>query len=449
MGDNQVQNTLYIEIVGSLSEKGFSLDELVIKTKELFEKEGMAGFVGLLLSLFDEHISLSMVRGVSGCGIERCCSNSRYEFYRRSRKRFRTSIGTVRIQWRRLRCINCKNTIVPLRHFLGLKQYQSRSSELERMLVEVVSEQSYRRTSKHLKIIGEIPVPKSTAHRWVMESDCDEIRTDGKLVDVLVADGTGYKRRSDPSKGISNRGDLKVVLGITTEGTVVPFGSWSSNSWEEIGEQIRKKTVKADPIAKILLSDGELGLSEGLAHLANEEQRCHWHEIHDLDHFMWQDNATKSERIETQKRLAGTIGIEIPEEDFESVPEQDKVKIEESTREAEQRLDELIKELYMKGYRKAARYVSNAKDRLFTYIRFWLKYGLVSPRSSSMIERMMREIGRRLKRMAFGWSEKGAAKMARIIIKRITTAGEWEKYWEKRLRITGNVLLVYRGVQAK
>ncbi len=55
-----------------------------------------------------------------------------------------------------------------------------------------------------------------------------------------------------------------------------------------------------------------------------------------------------------------------------------------------------------KGYSQAASYVANAKDRLFSYVRFWLSYGLVTPRVSSMIERMMREVGRRLKRIAFG-----------------------------------------------
>ena len=62
---------------------------------------------------------------------------------------------------------------------------------------------------------------------------------------------------------------------------------------------------------------------------------------------------------------------------------------------------------------------------------------------------MFREIGRRLKKIAFGWSEQGAAKMARIIIKRIASAGEWEQYWRKRLRIEDNVMLIYRGVRAK
>lgn len=59
----------------------------------------------------------------------------------------------------------------------------------------------------------------------------------------------------------------------------------------------------------------------------------------------------------------------------------------------------------------------------------------------------MRELGRRLKKIAFGWSEKGAAKMARIILKRLTSAQEWEKYWEEQLDISDNVILVYRGIK--
>jgi hypothetical protein len=65
---------------------------------------------------------------------------------------------------------------------------------------------------------------------------------------------------------------------------------------------------------------------------------------------------------------------------------------------------------------------------------------IVSPRVSSFIERMMRELARRRKRMAFGWSERGAAKMARIIIKRFTATNQWEEYCKKRLRIQGNVI---------
>ena len=119
--------------------------------------------------------------------------------------------------------------------------------------------------------------------------------------------------------------------------------------------------------------------------------------------------------------------------------------LEDSIGKAEREMDELILQLKTKQYNRAARYVSRAKSQLFSYVRLWLRYGLVSPRVSSIIERIMREIGRRLKRMAFGWSEDGAAKITRIIIKRIASAHEWEQYWQQRLRITGSVVVMYQS----
>jgi hypothetical protein len=280
----------------------------------------------------------------------------------------------------------------------------------------------------------------------VTESDCDALRIDGKAVSIVVADGTGYKRRPDSKK--SNRGELRVVLGVDSTGIVVPIGAWSGQSWEDIGEEIRDNAVDWKRKGKILLSDGEDEMIRELASLVDERQRCHWHAPNDVKYAMWEDGAPLSERRVMQSRIAGLIGIEIPEKDFEKVKKEDKIALLEKTRKAEEKLDELIAEFISKGYQKAAAYVSNARNSLFSYVRFWLKYGLVCPRAASMIERMMREIGRRLKKIAFGWSEKGAAKMARIIIKRITSAGEWEKYWNERLRLNGNVALVFRGAKS-
>jgi hypothetical protein len=430
-----------------MSEKGFSLDELVIKVKELFETKAMAKVVGLFLSLSDEYLSWNLVRGWKGWKPEPCCDSPRYEHKDKRARRIRTSIGEVRISWWRLECKNCAGTVSPMREFLELDRYQSKTAELERMVAEVVSEQSYRRTSRHLDLIGEIPVPKSTAHRWVMESDCDELRVDGKAVGIVVADGTGYKRRPDRVK--NNRGELKVVLGVDSTGTVLPIGAWSGVSWEDIGEEIRENAIDWKKKGKILVSDGEDELVRALTSLAEERQRCHWHASNDVKYAMWEDKAPFGERSAMQSRIAGLIGIELPEGDFEKVKEEDKAALIEETDNAEKELNKLIGELARKGYAKAAAYVRNAKDNLFSYVRFWLKYGLVCPRAASMIERMMREIGRRLKKIAFGWSERGAAKMARIIIKRITSAGEWEDYWKKRLRLNGNVVIILREVKAK
>jgi len=443
-----MERSIALKVSALLAENGFSLDELVLKTKELFDREGMAGFVGLLLDLVDAHLCTTLIHKTGDWRRAPCCEHAAYELDRRVARRLRTSIGTIHLRWRRLRCTHCGRSFLPLREFLGLERYQSKTSELERIVTEVVAEQNYRRLSRELALIGMIPVPKSTAHRWVALSDCDEIATGGKSAQELLADGTGYKRRPDASAGVNNHGELRVMLGVGPSGTVIPLGAWSGKSWEEIGQAIAPATAETGPIADVLVSDGEQGLAEGLAHLANDQQRCHWHQIHQLGYFMWRDKAPQDDRRAAQHQLAGIIGIELPRQDFKMVVEEDKSALEQTIAAAEEKLDELVAGLVSRGYHQAANYIRYAKDKLFTYVRLWLKCGLVSPRVSSLIERMMREIGRRLKRIAFGWSEAGAAKMARIIIKRITSAGEWNAHWHKKLRITGQVTLTYNGTHA-
>lgn len=442
-----MQDIITLKVLSAVSENGFSLDELVFQTRKLFEKEGLPGFIGLILRLTDEKICMQMVQSKSVYS-QPCCSEPRYEYQGSLSRRFRTSVGTVAIKWRRLRCCNCGQTTIPLRDFLGLDRYQSKTSELEKTVTEIVSEQSYRRSSNHLESIGNIPVPKSTAHRWVAQSDCDQMDDSNETFDMLFADGTGYKRRPDKAAKVNNRGELRVALGVDKSGSIVPLAAFSGKSWDEIAAAVRGTRQDGKPIADMLVSDGERGIAQSFAQLCNSHQRCHWHSVRDLNYTMWQDKAKKDERKEMQKELAAIIGIELPGEDFEIVGDSDKKALAESVADAEYDVGKLIRKLYDKGYVTAGDYLARASKNMFSYVRRWLLTGIVGPRASSMIERMMRELARRLKRMAFGWSEEGAARMARIIIKRFTSAGQWEKYWKKKLRIEGNVMLVLRSITA-
>jgi len=443
-----MERSITLKVSALLSENGFSLDELIVKTKELFDREGIAGFVSLLLELVDAQLCWKLIHQPQGWQPKPCCERPAYELQNRVRRRIRTSIGVIHLSWRRLRCRHCDRSFLPLREFLGLRRYQSKSSELERIVTEVVSEQSYRRSSRHLNTIGLIPVPKTTAHRWVTLSDCDQIPPITQSLPTLLADGTGYKRRPDAAAGLDNHGEVRVALGVDRCGTVMPLGAWTDKRWTEISQALTPDDPERQVRHTVLVSDGGPGLAEGLAGLANHYQRCQWHQVHDLDYYLYRDDAPKAYRREQARALAGIIGIELPATDFQHVPAADKAALAQTTDEAEQQLLELINQLAARGYHQAANYIRNAKDRLFTYIRVWLAYGIVTPRVSSLLERMMREIGRRLKRMAFGWSEAGAAQMARIIIKRFTTAGEWKAYWDKRLRITGQVKLTLRTIKA-
>ena len=442
-----MQNIIALEVLTSVSGNGFSLDELVIATRRLFEQEGMPGLIGLVLRLLDENLSLRLRQNNSDWKPTSCCAQPDYEFQDWQERRFRTSAGEVQIHWRRLRCRTCGKSTLPLREFLGLEAYQSKTAELEKTVMEVVSEQSYRRSSQHLETIVHIPVPKSTAHRWVVESTCDQIDTGTETFDQLFADGTGYKKRCNKDVGTSNRGELRIALGVDKQGFVVPLGSWSGESWDEIAQEIQGKRQDNQPVAEVLVSDGERGLSEALADLCNEHQRCSWHFIHDLNFTMWQDGSPKTERDDKRQELINIIGIELPEEDFQAVKSQEREEILSKLDKARNDLEQLYNYLISQGYDEAAGYVNRGGKNIFTYLERWLKTGLITPRVSSMIERMMREIARRLKRIAFGWSPAGAAKMARIIIKRFTSAAQWGEYWKKRLKIHGKILMLLRDVR--
>ena len=442
-----MQSIITLEVLTAVSENGFSLDELVISTRKLFEQEGMPGLIGLLLRLLDENVSLRLKQNNSVWKPTGCCAQPDYEFQDLQEKSFRTSAGKIKIGWRRLRCRQCGKSTVPLREFLGLEVYQSKTAELEKTVVEVVSEQSYRRSSRHLETIGNIPVPKSTAHRWVADSHCDDIDTGTETFDQLFADGTGYKKRCHKEEGTSNRGELRIALGVDWQGSVVPLGSWSGESWDEIAQEIKGKRQDNQPVADVLVSDGETGLSKALADLCNEHQRCGWHFIRDFNYTLWKDGVSKAERDIQQKDLIHMIGIELPEEDFKSVSRQEHEEISAKLKKAKNDMEQLYNYLMAQGYDEAAGYINRGGKNIFTYLERWLKTGLITPRVSSMIERMMREIARRLKRIAFGWSPAGAAKMARIIIKRFTSAAQWEKYWKDRLKIDGKVIMLLRDVR--
>jgi transposase-like protein len=110
-------------------------------------------------------------------------------------------------------------------------------------------------------------------------------------------------------------------------------------------------------------------------------------------------------------------------------------------------IDDFIEELRMMGYRKAKIFVENAKTQLFTYIENWINTGDSNPRVTSLVERIMREIKRRIKRMGYMWSENGAEKMTRLILLQLSsTKHHWETHWNEKMGIDADIKLNFLGV---
>jgi hypothetical protein len=453
-----------LNLSASLSGSAFSFDELILETKSLFENEGVPGFLRVLLGLIDVYV-------VDQWFIEhgpKCCKIPCFVRSGKKSKMLFTSIGKVDFEWCRIRCKNCGKTHNPLKTFFDLEKYQTKSSELEKICLEVVSEDSYRKSVGKISNLTPVSFNHRTLHRWVMRTDGAEIKVQHTDLEVLLADGTKFKKfvnvkSEERKKSIceklgrnynspSNRGEVKILMGINQDKEIVPLGAWTSESWKTIGNAIYKvnnpdKRLAPVKLANILVADGEVALGKGLKKLVHHKQRCLWHVPHDLGPLMkYQDKAEQVDVNYAMDKVGAIFQIEIPEKDFEKIETKDLIEINARIHACENVIQELSTFLSTKGYSQAATYLSNAKDDLFTYLRYWMKTGVVTPKVTSKLERLMREINRRIKKFAFNWSEKGAAIMTRIIIKRICSPKEWENYWLEQMRLSGNIKLTFEGI---
>ncbi|MBC8456820.1 MAG: hypothetical protein H8D67_02340, partial [Deltaproteobacteria bacterium] len=74
--------------------------------------------------------------------------------------------------------------------------------------------------------------------------------------------------------------------------------------------------------------------------------------------------------------------------------------------------------------------------QLFANIEIWLETGVIAPKTTSLLERVFREI-RRLKRIAWGWSDTAVTNFSKMLMIRQYSRDKWEQYWKDKLGIKG------------
>lgn len=459
--------------VNFLSEKNF-VDSLVLGTKDLFQQQAIGAFVGRILEGIDKRVCDRIVAENSGDAVlpgevSPCCKAPKLRRYKREPKKMSSSVGKIPYFHNRLRCLNCKMTVVPLREILGLEKHQSETREFQKLACETIAEQSYRRSCGHLTQIGGIQINRMGLHRIIARADADTINPHvrGQGIVYLMADGTGFpegKGKKSKKKVVAEsgaaeeivsifkpekerKGDLKIVLGLTLKNEIVPVGIWAKRGWKFVADTIEKANnhpkIKPKPIANILLCDGEKSLIDSMGKLADEIQRCQWHLTYEFFHLMkYQERCGTELSRELTSALHKTIQIEKP---TANDPES-KLRLEVLIHDAEKSLDAVIVDLREKGFLIAAVYVENAKKNLFTFLRHWIETDELPPKVTSKIERLMREVGRRVKKIGFNWSAKGAARIARIVLKIIAGPKFWANEWREKLGLENRVSLSLKGV---
>lgn len=459
-----ISKNFVLNIQYCLSGNPFTLDELIFETQNLFEEEGIPGFLKVLIGLIDNMV-VEVKKEAPGVD---CCNSPALVRNGKRSKVLYTSLGNLDLEWSSLRCSNCGKCHSPLKEFFGLEKYQKLTSEFEKNCMETVAKESFRKSRDTLQMHRATSFDHRTLHRWFIQTESDEIKVEHSDLNVLLGDGTGYKKFVSQAKlerknkilektgqkpiEVSKRGEVRILMGIDEQNEIRPLGAWTSESWSTIGNLVyrannRNKKVAQKKVANILVADREVGLNNGLNKLVHHRQRYLWHIPHELVPLMkYQDKAESGDIDYSLGQVHSIFQIDIPDKDFEEVDTEELVEINQKITECEMQMKLLPEYLANKGYERASTYIANARSNLFTYLRYWMKTGIVTPKVTSKLERLMREINRRIKKFAFNWSEKGCAKITRIIIKLITDAKSWENYWDKKMKLSGNIRLRFMGI---
>jgi hypothetical protein len=354
---------------------------------------------------------------------------ARKKGYRKHTRKISTVFGTLNLRIRTVECFKCGARYCPLLSALHIGQYSRKEMNFEHEVVEAVIDTNYRRLIKG----RSIDISLGGVHNIVVGSDIDETFQEpvsAKDLSGIIADGTGVKQH----KG--EKGELRTVIGITKEGGVEPLGCFTNTPWPEIETIVKERIKEAKSYNIPFIYDGEPGLDDFLADVA-DSQRCTWHGPRGLYHSLWQDGLKKKDSQPETDTIKQLIGIELPEGDFEILKEEDKEKVTSKYERSKSEIKGLIKTFYEKGYTHGASYLEKLSNRLFTNVELWLKTGVIAPKTTSLLERVFREIGRRLKRIAWGWSDEAVTNISKMIMIKQYSRDKWEKYWKEKLGIKG------------
>ncbi len=325
-----------------------------------------------------------------------------------------------------VKCVRCGKQLTPILAALELRAHQTRTDQLLWKVVEAVSESSYRRSIDQLSVLAEVPVAKSTAHRWAASVELP-LQSSGSE-DLLAADGTGFKNQA------TDKGQVRLVLKIGPNNEITPVGVWAGKSWEMIAQEVQDAQTGQ---ARLFISDGERGVEEWLGRLAQGSQRCQWHAAREVGYALWEDGLAFRDRQPLQQRMAQLLAVEIPEEDVEFIGASEKADVQQKIEAAEKQIAELEANFAAQGYVKAATYIRRARDQLFSHLRLWTATGIIAPRTTSFVENLIRELVRRLKKLGWNWSDAGAERMGRFVMVRRYDQEGWRHFWGQQMNLRG------------
>jgi len=304
-----------------------------------------------------------------------CCPRCDGRHFTRKGKRhrcYRSVLGKIRLPIVQVQCSVCGCRFCPYKDQIGLAFTDRISPTLKRRQLELTCQISYNKARAFVESCLGISCSGWTIRKEI-DKEAEEIR--GKP--VTAKDEIVYHDSTKVPAGTKERGVPIHLAVASTPGTKRHRRKRLLFLRTGSAKQI-KKSLKALK-AKGIVHDGDMDLSG----CAQWVQRCLWHLVHQLKHFLWQDNLPIEQRAPYVKELIGILHRS------------------PNVKEMKGTYRSFIQKLKLNGLIQSAVHLRNAEPEIATF----REHGIVGY-TTSPVEREMREINRRVD-IGVRWSVPG------------------------------------------
>ncbi len=364
----------------------------------------------------------------------RCPACGRDRGFRRRGRRSRprvllTRLGRMELTLAQVGC-RCGRRFAPLLQLLGVDRGSRISPGLARRAAELATELPFARAAAQLLTeTGHGPSP-ATVRRIVARAgtrcDLTNPRSDLQDIPAMLIDGTRvpagprYGRRARSARGVEVNIACAVmgrdVTGRRPKAAIELLGASVAQPWLSLQE-----VVQSPRRIGIVVTDGDNGI-EGLLDRAVPEvprQHCTFHVQHNIRLRLWQDGVAFKDRDALADRLLAPI------------------LTARSRGTSLRALEESITFAEDNGFNFAAQHLRNFGGQLSTWkaVRHsrspWRMTGRSRPEhTTSLLERTMREINRRVDPPGNRWLVPGARAMVNLLLARRFDHPAWRTLWQ-------------------
>ena len=319
-------------------------------------------------------------------------------------RRLKTLVGEVSLPLVQVTCGACGRTRAPGAEALGLAAGGRMAPQLEQRALERVYETSYRRSAQALQACAGVKISASTLHRLVQRRGAAlQLRADPAAA-VVLADGT--KVRAGERVELEELRMALQLLGreevggrprarLRLLGLEVGPGSWP-------------RVMQPAPSTTVVVTDAEPALRAQVRdrYPGVRHQQCEWHVGHSLTWSLRADGVKLAERTRRRTELGRILWGEAP--------------IEERRRRYSAFTEALAQ--------------SPTSHRQLRQARSYLLFDPVSAeRTTSLIERQMREVDRRAWNGS-RWSSRGLTHLLRLSFARTHNPDDYQRLWNQQPR---------------